>query len=548
MSIPTVFPAAPTDTASASWNFFYNLPGWIYQEMEMHGDGGKKVWMTEFGAPTGSATSDGAVSEQQQAQMITEAFSEAEQWAWAGPLFVYDWQDGSDAGSVYDNFGLLDASWNAKPALAAFENSARQLLASRGFGSILGPASGSSVIPSQRTSTGTTFPTGPATAAAGWLQYGICLCPHERISPTDRWTGRGRPDTLGFHRLLVRNSEFVRVSMGTLRIAHVLHDQLCQGRDVQARRFGRRVRDEGRRHRFEQWWRKLRDLAAERTCANRIMKTFLVSGSSTGIGEACALRLDRLGHRVYAGVRKEEDAAQLSAKASERLVPVRLDVTDDSQIAEVARRIEQEAGLLNGVVNNAGIAKGGPLEYLPLEVWREQLEVNVLGHVAVTRALLPWIRRGNGRIVFVGSISGKVSTSLMGPYGASKFAIEAIAESLRQELHPWRIWVSVIEPGAVKTAIWEKGRREADNVEQMLPAEAKDLYASHVTAIRKGIEMQDRNGVDPDKVARAVQHALFSARPKARYLVGMDARVQSALARLVPQRPREAIIRRFAGP
>lgn len=278
------------------------------------------------------------------------------------------------------------------------------------------------------------------------------------------------------------------------------------------------------------------------------MKTFLVTGSSTGIGEACALRLDRLGHRVYAGVRKDEDAKRLSAKASDRLVPVHLDITDEAQVNDAARLVRDEAGALNGVVNNAGIAKGGPLEYLPLEAWREQLEVNVIGHVAVTRALLPSIRAGNGRIVFVGSISGKISTSLMGPYGASKFAIEAIADSLRQELHPWRIGVSVIEPGAVKTAIWEKGRREADRIEEILPEEAKSRYADHVTAIRKGIEMQDRNGVDPDKVAAAVEHALLSTRPKARYLVGADARVQSALVRLLPNRPREAIIRRFAGP
>jgi NAD(P)-dependent dehydrogenase (short-subunit alcohol dehydrogenase family) len=200
------------------------------------------------------------------------------------------------------------------------------------------------------------------------------------------------------------------------------------------------------------------------------------------------------------------------------------------------------------VVNNAGVGRGGPLEYLPLEIWREQLEVNVLGQVAVTKAVLPFIRAAHGRIVFIGSIGGRVATSLMGPYGASKFAIEAIGESLRGELHPWGISVSVVEPGAVKTPIWDKARQEADRLERALPEEARTRYARHIAAIRRGIEMQDRQGTSPDKVAAAVEHALFSPRPKTRYLIGTDARVQALLVRWLPDRPREAIIRRFAGP
>ena len=138
-----------------------------------------------------------------------------------------------------------------------------------------------------------------------------------------------------------------------------------------------------------------------------------------------------------------------------RILPVFLDVTDQAQIDAVAKQIADDGGSLDGVVNNAGIGRGGPLEYLPLEIWREQLEVNVLGQVAVTKAVLPFIRAARGRIVFIGSIGGKVATMLMGPYNASKFAIEAIGESLRSELHLWGISVSVVEPGAIKTPIWE---------------------------------------------------------------------------------------------
>jgi len=274
----------------------------------------------------------------------------------------------------------------------------------------------------------------------------------------------------------------------------------------------------------------------------------LVTGASTGIGEACVLHLDRLGHRVYAGVRSEAHAHGLRQRGSDRIVPVFFDVTDQGQIDAVAKQIADDGGSLDGVVNNAGIAKGGPLEYLPLEIWREQLDVNVLGQVALTKAVLPSIRAARGRIVFIGSISGKVATMLMGPYSASKFAIEAIGESLRSELHPWGISVSVVEPGAIKTPIWEKGRQQADRLDRVLPDEARTRYAKHIAAIRKAIEMQERQGASPDKVAAAVERALLSPRPKTRYLVGTDARVQALLVRWLPDRPREAIIRRFTGP
>ena len=278
------------------------------------------------------------------------------------------------------------------------------------------------------------------------------------------------------------------------------------------------------------------------------MKTVLVTGASTGIGEACALHLDRKGERVYAGVRREADGEKLRAKASNRLTPVILDVTDQAHIDAVTKQITEEAGRLDGLVNNAGIARGGPLEYLPLDEWREQFEVNVIGQIAMTRAVLPLIRTATGRIVFIGSISGKVATMMMAPYCASKFAIEAIGESLRHDLHPWKIHVSVVEPGAIKTAIWDKGRDTADRLDRELPEEGKRLYADHIEGIRKGIEMQDKGGVGPEKVAQAVDHALYSRKPRTRYLVGTDARVQSALVRLLPDRAREAIVRKIAGP
>lgn len=268
------------------------------------------------------------------------------------------------------------------------------------------------------------------------------------------------------------------------------------------------------------------------------MASVLVTGASTGIGAATAVHLDRRGHRVFAGVRREADAERLRRVASERLTPVFLDVTDDSEIESVAKALRGELGDagLDGLVNNAGIAIGGPLEFTPLAEWRRQFDVNVFGQIALTKALIPMLRNATGRIVFMSSISGRVSTPLMGPYGASKHAIEAIGQSLREELRPWSIRVAVVEPGAVKTAIWEKGRAYADAIEAAAPPEEFELYGDRFAYIRAQIEQQDRDGVSPVRVAQAVDHALFSARPKPRYLVGVDARAAGALERVLPDR------------
>lgn len=231
------------------------------------------------------------------------------------------------------------------------------------------------------------------------------------------------------------------------------------------------------------------------------------------------------------------------------MVPLILDVTDEATIEAAAKRIgEQTGGELHGLVNNAGIGRGGPLEYLEIAEWRDQLEVNVIGQVAVTKSVIGLIRAGSGRVVFIGSIGGKVATMMMGPYNASKFAIEGIGESLRHELHPWGIRVSVVEPGAIRTEIWSKATETADRLEASLPDEALALYGRHMSSMRKALEMQTRNAVPAQKVADAVRHALFDPRPRARYLVGRDARAMSAMVRLLPDAVREALVRRVAGP
>lgn len=281
-----------------------------------------------------------------------------------------------------------------------------------------------------------------------------------------------------------------------------------------------------------------------------IGSTVLVTGASTGIGRATALRLAAAGWRVFAGVRRDADGRALADASAGSLTPVVLDVTDPAQIAAAADSIADAVGGagLAGLVNNAGIARGGPVEYLPVDDWRLQFEVNLFGQVAVTQAMMPLLRDARGRIVFIGSNSGRISTPMMAPYGASKFAIEALAASMRLELRPWGMKVVVVEPGAVKTAIWEKGRALADELEAVMPADAASRYGDQIAAIRKGIETQDRTGIPADRVAAVVEKALTADRPRARYQVGIDSHVSAAASRVLPDRLLDLAVAKLAGP
>jgi NAD(P)-dependent dehydrogenase (short-subunit alcohol dehydrogenase family) len=272
----------------------------------------------------------------------------------------------------------------------------------------------------------------------------------------------------------------------------------------------------------------------------------LVTGSSTGIGRATALRLDREGRRVFAGVRREEDAESLRAEGSERVVPVMLDVTDAGQVAAVAELIGEQVGEsgLDGLVNNAGIAVLSPLETIPLEDFRRQIEVNLTGQVAVTQAMLPLVRHAAGRVVFVSSIGGRMALPFGAPYHAAKFGVEAVADCLRQELAPWGIDVAVIEPGSIDTPIWERGERIADEVASRAPAAQEELYGQAIERFRAAVRRTADRGIAPDKVAKAVSHALTARRPHTRYVVGADARGQALLRRLLPDRALDAVVRR----
>jgi NAD(P)-dependent dehydrogenase (short-subunit alcohol dehydrogenase family) len=263
------------------------------------------------------------------------------------------------------------------------------------------------------------------------------------------------------------------------------------------------------------------------------MRTALVTGASSGIGAACAQRLVSAGWRVLAGVRRAGDAPRYTEE-------ILLDVTREEQIGVASTRV----GELDALVNNAGIAIAMPLEFIPLDELRRQLEVNVIGQIAVTQAFLPHLRRSRGRIVFVGSIAGKSALPFLGSYAASKHALEAITDTLRIELRPFGIAVSLVEPGTIKTPIWEKSAALADSLVSGAPPELRELYGERIAAFRRFAVERGAKGASAVAVARAVEEALMKSRPRTRKLVGRDAKFRSGVERL-PDRVRDSVYERL---
>ncbi len=273
----------------------------------------------------------------------------------------------------------------------------------------------------------------------------------------------------------------------------------------------------------------------------------LITGASTGIGQATALRLDSIGFRVFAGVRKESDGEALKEKASGRLRVVHpLDVTKAEDIAAALRYVESELGgaPLSAIVNNAGIALGGPLEAIELDDLRRQIEINTVAPIAVAQAFLPLLRRAKGRIVNISSIGGRVAQPFVGPYVISKFGVEGANDVLRLELMEWGIEVVAVEPGTISTPIWDKGSSQVDDGLEKMTPEQRELYGKRLAKMAKVLAKQNDRGVPPEKVADAVADALTSGRPKPRYLVG-DARMLLSLKTLLPTRLLDKLLYRL---
>lgn len=275
-------------------------------------------------------------------------------------------------------------------------------------------------------------------------------------------------------------------------------------------------------------------------------KNVFITGTSSGIGLATAKRLDAAGWRVFAGVMPGEDTTALTTGASDRLTILPIDITKPQMINQAAETLSKtvgEAGL-NGLVNNAGIAVIGPLEFIPIEALRQQLEVNLIGHIAVTQAMLPLIRQARGRIVNTASILGRVTTPFSGAYCMSKYAMEAFTDTLRMELSPWGIEVIAIEPGFIATPIWGKAANATGEIADELPPPGRALYGKPLAALRASMAGTYTQGSAPEVVADAICDALTAPRPKTRYLPGSQARLIATLRWLLPDRLVDRIILR----
>ena len=264
-------------------------------------------------------------------------------------------------------------------------------------------------------------------------------------------------------------------------------------------------------------------------------RSYVVTGASTGIGRACVAELARTGARVWASVRSDQDEAALRRDHPDVQV-LRLDVTDADSVAAAGQQV-LAAGPLHGLVNNAGVALPAPLEHIPIEVFRRQLEVNLIGQLAVTQAMLPALRKAreqgmDARIVMIGSIGGRIAAPMLGAYHASKFGMVGLADTLRAELAPSGIRVILIEPGAIATPIWDRGASAGNELMEQITPEARERYSAQISVAQKGAARSARRGLPPPRAAAVIVKALTAANPRPRYLIGPDAHAAAVVAQL----------------
>lgn len=268
----------------------------------------------------------------------------------------------------------------------------------------------------------------------------------------------------------------------------------------------------------------------------------IVTGASTGIGAATARELARNGFHVLAGVRREVDAAALRAEGIE---PHILDITVASDIAAIADRVaaDPQRRSLRALVNNAGIAINAPVETLPLAQWRRQFEVNLFGHIAITQALFPALLSSAGTVVNISSVGGKVVLPTYGAYAGAKFALEAVSDALRREVGGTGIKVVVVEPGAVKTEMAERGIATAEGLLADMTAAQRARYGDLTEAVVAQARSFNDSGVTPEHAARIIAKAATASRPRTRYTIGRDAALLVRVNRLVSDRALDRIVR-----
>ena len=271
----------------------------------------------------------------------------------------------------------------------------------------------------------------------------------------------------------------------------------------------------------------------------------LITGATSGIGRDAALELAGRGDRVFATGRNREALAELEARGGENLTAFALDVTDAASIAAARNRVLEatDGHGLDVLVNNAGYGELGPTELVSDEDLRRQFDTNVFGLMAMIRAFLPEMReRGSGRIINVSSIGGRITMPMFGAYSASKYAVEALSDSLRMELRPFGIRVVLIEPGPIKTAFTDRAMSNGDKYR-----DPSSPYAAVLARAEKLAAMAEKNGAGPHVITRAIRRAIDSRRPRARYVAPLTGTLAVAFVKLLPTWLTDALLRVAAG-
>jgi NAD(P)-dependent dehydrogenase (short-subunit alcohol dehydrogenase family) len=274
------------------------------------------------------------------------------------------------------------------------------------------------------------------------------------------------------------------------------------------------------------------------------MPSVLVTGAGRGIGRAIVDHLASSGWDVIAGVRSEEDATALTSASPQRVSAVILDITNPDHISQLSESLPNR---LDAVVNNAGIAVAGPIETVTTDDWRKQLEVNVIGQLAVTQAVLPRLRESRGRVLFISSVNGRIATPMLGPYSASKFALEAAADALRVELKAWGISVVLVEPAQTDTDMWRTADGMVLEVEGAMSPQHRELYARHIAGMKKFVPTARKLASPTNKVVSVVEEALTARRPRARYVVALLPKLQTALVTNMPAALRDRVMSIMVG-
>jgi len=268
----------------------------------------------------------------------------------------------------------------------------------------------------------------------------------------------------------------------------------------------------------------------------------VVTGASTGMGAATARELARRGFHVLAGVRREIDADALRGEGIE---PHILDITVESDVAAIADRVAADplGRPLRALINNAGIAVNAPVEALPIAEWRRQFEVNLFGHVAMIQALMPSLLRSSGTVVNISSVGGKVALPTYPAYAGTKFALEALSDSMRREVNDFGVKVVVVEPGAVKTEMAQRGVATADRLKAGMTADQLERYGGLIDAMSSLARSFDTDGVPAERAAKVIANAATAPRPRTRYTIGRDAAILLRLSRVVSDRFLDRVVR-----